>query len=46
MMRIFLSLFVVFGLVACRVNEEMYARLQSLGELVQSHPDSALQLIE
>lgn len=46
MMRIFLSLCVVFGLVACRVNEEMYARLQSLGELVQSHPDSALQLIE
>ena len=46
MMRIFLSLFVVFGLVACRVNEEMHVRLQSLGELVQSHPDSALQLIE
>ena len=45
-MRIFLSLFVVFGLVACRVNEEMHVRLQSLGELVQSHPDSALQLIE
>ena len=46
MMRIFLSLFVVFGLVACRVNEEMHVRLQHLGELVQSHPDSALQLIE
>lgn len=46
MMRIFLSLCVVVGLVACRVNEEMHARLQSLGELVQSHPDSALQLIE
>ena len=46
MLRIFLSLFVVFGLVACRVNEEMHARLQSLGELVQNHPDSALQLIE
>ena len=46
MLRIIFSLLVVVGLVSCQANEEMHARLQSLGELVQSHPDSALQLIE
>lgn len=46
MLRLLLLLLSLVGLVACRGNQEMHARLESISALMEEHPDSALHLLE
>lgn len=46
MLRLLLLLLSLVGLVACRGNQELHARLESISALMEEHPDSALHLLE
>lgn len=46
MLRALLLLLSLVGLVACRGNQELHARLESISALMEEHPDSALHLLE
>ena len=46
MLRLLLLLLSLVGLVACRGNQELHARLESISTLMEEHPDSALHLLE
>lgn len=46
MSRLLLLLLSLVGLVACRGNQELHARLESISALMEEHPDSALHLLE
>lgn len=46
MLRLLLLLLSLVGLVACRGNQELHARLERISALMEEHPDSALHLLE